>query len=83
MIRAMRFAARTLAPLLFALLFTHCGPISAPTANAVTGPFDSRGNYIEDWVDQPDKWYKPSTPSDKPKKTYVYRKDAFKKVLIT
>lgn len=26
---------------------------------------------------------KVATPSDKPHKTYVYRKDAFKKVLIT
>lgn len=26
---------------------------------------------------------KVATPSDKPKKTYVYRKDAFNKVLIT
>ncbi len=26
---------------------------------------------------------KVATPADKPKKTYVYRKDAFNKVLIT
>ena len=26
---------------------------------------------------------KVATPTDKPKKTYVYRKDAFNKVLIT
>jgi LysM repeat protein len=63
----MLFRTRTLAPLLFIPLLTQCGPRSAPTANAVTGPFDSRGNYIEDWVDQPDKWYRPTTPSEKPK----------------
>lgn len=26
-----------------------------------TGPFDSRGNYREDWADDPNKWRKPST----------------------
>lgn len=62
----MRMSARILAPLLLAPLFTHCGPGSAPATGAVTGPFDGRGNYIEDWVDQPEKWYKPSTPSGKP-----------------
>lgn len=64
----MRFALRLLAlPLLFPLL-TQCGTKTAPATNAVTGPFDSQGNYIEDWVDQPDRWYKPSTPSERAKK---------------
>lgn len=58
----MRLSARTLAPLLLAPLFTQCGSPSAPKPGAVTGPFDSRGNYIEEWVDQPEKWFKPSTP---------------------
>lgn len=60
----MRFSSRTLAPLLFIPLFTQCGTKTAPNPpGAVTGPFDSRGNYIEEWADQPEKWYKPSTPS--------------------
>lgn len=71
----MRFSARTLAPLLLAPLFTHCGSPSAPKPGAVTGPFDSRGNYVEEWVDQPDKWFKPATPSgnqnEKPKPVFA------------
>jgi nucleoid-associated protein YgaU len=69
----MRFSARTLALLLFAPLFTQCGPGSAPRSNAVTGPFDSRGNYVEAWADQPDKWYRPPAPGDKPKR--IAKKD--------
>lgn len=59
--------ARTLPILLVLPLLTQCGPGSAPQANAVTGPFDSRGNYIEEWADSPDKWYRPPSPSEKPK----------------
>ena len=72
----MRFSARTLAPLLLAPLLTQCGPGTAPQSNAVTGPFDSRGNYVEEWADQPDKWYRPPAPSDKPKpKPQIARND--------
>jgi LysM repeat protein len=28
-----------------------------------TGPFDSRGNYIEDWADSPEHWNRPSRPA--------------------
>ncbi len=71
----MRFAFRTLAPLLLAPLFTHCGsgPASAPPANAVTGPFDSQGNYVEDWADQPDKWHRPTVPAGKPSQKIAKR----------
>lgn len=34
-----------------------------------TGPFDSNGNYIEDWADDPSKWKKPGSrtqPDDLP-----------------
>ena len=78
MIAAMRFVARILAPLLFAPLFTQCGFKSAPPTNTVTGPFDRRGNYIEDWTDKPEKWYRPSTPSEKSKskpKPTIAKKD--------
>jgi hypothetical protein len=50
-------------------LLTQCEMGSAPSTNIVTGPFDSRGNYIEDWVDKPHKWYKPSNPTTQPKPT--------------
>ncbi|MDE0835296.1 MAG: LysM peptidoglycan-binding domain-containing protein [Akkermansiaceae bacterium] len=78
MIAAMRFVARILAPLLFAPLFTQCGSIIAPPTNTVTGPFDRRGNYIEDWTDKPEKWYRPATPSKKSKpkpKPTIAKKD--------
>ncbi len=29
------------------------------------GPFDSRGNYREDWADDPSKWRRPSAPPPK------------------
>jgi LysM domain len=59
--------------LVFLPLLTQCGPGSAPTTNAVTGPFDRRGNYVEDWADSPDKWYRPSSPSEKPRSEIVKR----------
>lgn len=32
-----------------------------------TGPFDSRGNYVEAWADDPSKWTQPpSDPDSKP-----------------
>lgn len=47
----------------FSVAFTSCvnrvGPIAGnhPTG---TGPFDSRGNYIEAWADNPSQWRKGS-----------------------
>lgn len=44
----------------FALALTGCGNggggSSGPQAS--TGPFDSRGNYVEEWADNPSKWKK-------------------------
>ena len=72
----MRLTVRCLAPLILSPLFTQCGPGPAPQANAVTGPFDARGNYIEEWADQPDKWYKPPAPSSRPKqKPFIAKND--------
>ncbi|QTN34215.1 LysM peptidoglycan-binding domain-containing protein [Akkermansiaceae bacterium] len=70
----MRFPVRTLAPWLLAPLLTQCGTRTAPQTNAVTGPFDSRGNYIEEWVDQPDKWYRPAAPTQNPKPKPLFAK---------
>jgi len=30
------------------------------------GPFDTRGNYVEDWADNPSKWKRPSKPDRTP-----------------
>lgn len=77
MISPMSFAARKLALLMLLPLFpllTHCGNKNAPETNVVTGPFDNRGNYMEDWVDQPDKWYKPNSAGDKKKSAPLFAK---------
>lgn len=59
----MIFFPRKLSVLLAIPLLTQCGGFrSAPPTQTVTGPFNSRGDYVEDWVDQPDKWYRPPTP---------------------
>lgn len=73
MVSGMSFHARITVTLLFLPFLTQCGSRSAPTTNAVTGPFDSRGNYIEEWADSPDKWYRPTTPSERPKPTTAPR----------
>ncbi len=58
----MIFFPRKLVALLAVPLLTQCGSRSAPQTQTVTGPFNSRGDYVEDWVDQPDKWYRPPAP---------------------
>lgn len=61
--RPMIFIPRKLVALLAIPLLTQCGGFkSAPQTQTVTGPFNSRGDYVEDWVDQPDKWYRPPAP---------------------
>jgi nucleoid-associated protein YgaU len=55
----MIFNARNLFVLITTPLLTQCALRSAPPSQMVTGPFDSRGNYVEDWVDRPEKWYRP------------------------
>ena len=42
-----------------ALLLASCGSSGSTASNnnpSGTGPFDSRGNYIEEWADNPSKW---------------------------
>lgn len=41
-----------------ALALTSCGNSGPKDPGAVTGPFDSNGNYREDWADNPSKWRK-------------------------
>ena len=47
-------------------LLVGCTPpppkiVSSDTSPGI-GPFDSRGNYREDWADDPSKWRRPSAP---------------------
>lgn len=46
----------------FALALSSCGTSSgggsSSNPSAMTGPFDSRGNYVEEWADNPSKWRK-------------------------
>lgn len=68
----MRLAFQVSAAGLAAMLLTSCGSTGGSTAGnhpSGTGPFDSRGNYIEDWADNPSKWKRgggsvPSKPGE-------------------
>ncbi|MBC8125995.1 MAG: LysM peptidoglycan-binding domain-containing protein [Gloeobacteraceae cyanobacterium ES-bin-144] len=56
-------------PSLCALFFILPGCSNNPPPGTTgAGPFDSRGNYVEAWADDPSKWRKPGssrpTPSD-------------------
>lgn len=56
----------------FALALSSCGNNSGSgsSASAATGPFDSRGNYVEEWADNPSKWRKSGgTPSPHERKS--------------
>jgi hypothetical protein len=55
-------AAASAASLLTALILSSCGNFSTTGQTAGTGPFDSRGNYIEEWADNPSKWRQGSSP---------------------
>jgi len=70
---SMSFHSRITILLLFLPLLTQCGSHYTPSSNVVTGPFDSRGNYIEEWADSPEKWQRPSAPSNRPKPTTAPR----------
>ena len=56
----------------FAVALSSCGNNSgsSSSASAATGPFDSRGNYVEEWADNPSKWRKNGgTPSPHERKS--------------
>jgi LysM repeat protein len=60
----MRFSGPVaLITLLIPLLLPSCGTKGTPTAGGKhprgTGPYDSDGNYVEAWADNPSKWGKP------------------------
>lgn len=74
MIMAMPSRARITVSLLLLPILTQCSTQNAPTTNVVTGPFDSRGNYIEEWVHTPEKWHRPSTPATRPRPTHLIAK---------
>lgn len=46
-----------------ALVFSSCANNGSTAGNDPlgTGPFDSRGNYREDWADDPTKWRRPGS----------------------
>lgn len=57
MIPRMKLALWILPVCAFALALSSCG--SDPNnPDAITGPFDSDGNYREEWADNPSKWRK-------------------------
>jgi LysM repeat protein len=59
-IPAMKLALWILPSCALALALSSCGSNSPKTAGSslTPGPFDSRGNYIEEWADNPSKWRK-------------------------
>jgi LysM repeat protein len=69
----MNLVIRLAAPCLLAFTLVNCSTtdgtpllgINQPTG---TGPFCSRGNYVDDWADDPSKWRKdsPGRPSTAP-----------------
>ncbi len=58
MISAMKLALWIFPVCAMALALTSCGNSGSKNPDAVTGPFDSNGNYREDWADNPSKWRK-------------------------
>ena len=71
-IRRMKSAPWIFAACALSLCFTSCGtggnrnPSPGTTG---TGPFDSRGNYVEEWADNPTKWKRPGSSPSQPKPT--------------
>ena len=70
----MKFALWIFTSCALALVFSSCGNTGSGSAgpSAATGPFDSRGNYVEEWADNPSKWRKGGgTPSPHERKSDV------------
>lgn len=64
--QTMRSAIRIAASIAIPCLLIGCEPPPPPIVHndigPGIGPFDSRGNYREDWADDPSKWRRPSRP---------------------
>ncbi len=56
MVTRMKTALWFLPSCALALALSSCGNSSSNNPDAITGPFDSNGNYREDWADNPAKW---------------------------
>jgi LysM repeat protein len=68
----MKLALQLTAAGLSTLFLASCGSSGlASSSGNPTGPFDSRGNYIEDWADNPSKWKKGSASPSKPGESLV------------
>jgi LysM repeat protein len=55
----MKFWQWIFASCALALMLSSCGTGSkggSPGPQAITGPFDRNGNYVEEWADNPSKW---------------------------
>jgi LysM repeat protein len=70
----MKFASGLLGIIAGCFALVGCGNGGGSVAGnpSGTGPFDSRGNYVEAWADKPEKWGRPGsrpapvTPKPKP-----------------
>lgn len=51
---------------LLPLSFTNCNSGGSSGTISGTGPFDSSGNYVEEWADNPAKWNGRSVPHSDP-----------------
>ncbi len=59
-IRPMKLALWILPSCAVALFMSSCANHEKTTSDLGTpGPFDSRGNYVEEWADNPSKWRRP------------------------
>lgn len=69
----MKLALQMSAAGLSAILLASCGSTGGTAGNhpSGTGPFDSRGNYVEDWADSPSKWKRGGGVPSKPGESLV------------
>lgn len=73
MMGAMKLALQFTAAGISILALASCGSsnLASNSGPSGTGPFDSRGNYIEEWADNPSKWKRNSASPSKPGESLV------------
>ena len=74
----MKFSLWPLLPGALALLLSACsntGDVASGDHPTGTGPFDSAGNYREEWADDPSKWRRPGRASSSSDDTPVITKN--------